>query len=133
MKFWISCEIDSEVGDAFTPIQKEIESTLNSNLAGHSYGDCIEKIALIPMILGPRFPGHKERRLIQHKAKCTDYRLHINFHDFLNGTEQERKVLLVENLLAAVSDIERKLKGKFDGGKLTKDIASLFPYIELRQ
>ncbi len=129
MHFFISGELDSEIYELFTPIMKEIELTLNTNIGNHSYGADIEKIALIPIILGPRFPVHKERRLLQRKEKCADYRLHIDFHDFLNGTNQERKILLVKNLLAAVADIKRKLKGSFDGENLTKDIIVLFPYV----
>ena len=130
MRFFISGEIDSEIGDLFTPIRKEIELVLNENIGSKSYSLDIEEIYLIPMILGPRFPDHKERRLLQRKDKCADYRLHIDFNAFLNGTVQERKILLVKNLFDAVADIKRKLKNSFDADNLLKDINALFPYVE---
>ncbi len=127
MKFWISGEIDSEVGETFRQIQNAIEEALNEKLGLNDYGEVLSKLALIPIILGPRFSGsQKERRLIKWKDKVADYRLYIDFHAFLNGTEKERKALLLKNLLDSVEDIERKSKGKFQGKKLCRDIRLVF-------
>jgi hypothetical protein len=127
MEFWISGEIDSEVGEMFRPIQNAIEKALNENFGSNSYGEILGKIALIPIILGPRFQDfQKERRLIKWKEKIADYRLHIDFHAFSKGTERERKAMLLKNLLNAVEDIERKSKGKFEGEKLRQDICRVF-------
>jgi Immunity protein 44 len=127
MEFWISGELDSEVAELFGPIGKVIEATLNERLGRNDYGDVVAKIALIPIILGPRFQGaQKERRLIKSKEKIADYRLYISFQAFAAGTEKERKGLLLENLLTAVEDIERKSKGKFHGKKLSQDIRREF-------
>ncbi|HEY6019510.1 MAG TPA: Imm44 family immunity protein [Candidatus Paceibacterota bacterium] len=128
MHFFISGEIDSEIGELFTPIMKEIELILNTNLYNKSYSAEIDEISLIPIILGPRFPDHKERRLLKRKAKGADYRLHVDFNSFLNGSEQDRKILLIKNLLEAIADIKLKLKNSFDADSFKNDILLLFPY-----
>ena len=126
MRFFISGELDSEISDIFRPIRQDVEHRLNEELGRINYGPDVEKIALIPIILGSRFKLRKERRLIQHKSKCADYRLIINFEQFLKGTEQDRKTLLINNLLESISDISRKLGSKFEGEQLTKDVMRLF-------
>ena len=108
-------------------MRNEVESRLNSALANHSYSEVLEDIGIIPMILATSFSGRKERRLVKRAEKTADYRLFIDFEAFANGSERDRKRLLVENLVASVEDIHRKLRGAFDGARLRKDILRLFP------
>ncbi len=126
MHFFISGELDSEVAELFRPVRKEVELLLNQELGNNSYGQDIEKISLIPIILGPRFTDRKERRLLQRKDKAADYRLVIDFEAFLHGGESTRRQLLINNLLLAIADISRKIGGKFEGDRLSHDIKSLF-------
>ena len=130
MRFFFSGELDAEVADQYKSVRKEIEATLNGRLGDRDYGGVLNEIAIVPMILEPRFSeGRKERRLIKRAEKVADYRLFIDYKAWGAGSNEDRKRLLVENVLASVRDIERKLKG-FDGKRLAQDIASLFP--ELR-
>ncbi|GAA3962068.1 Imm44 family immunity protein [Allohahella marinimesophila] len=126
MRFFISGELDSEIAEVFRAIRQQVEKQLNEHLAGQMYGSAIEKIALAPIIRGPRFSPASERRLVQHKSKTADYRLVIEYDRFLNGSEQVRRQLLVENLLLAVDDLGRKLGNKFEGQRLAQDISTLF-------
>lgn len=128
MRFFFSGELDSSVGDEYRPIRQIVETTLNNALSEESYGESLEEIAVIPIILGPRFiEGRKERRLIKHQEKAADYRLFIDHSAFLNGSKNDRTRLLIENLLTCIEDMARKCKGRFDGQRLTNDIQKLFP------
>lgn len=128
MEFWFSGELDHQIADAYREIRKEVEATLNRELSGKDYGPAIQKLAIIPMILSETFAeGKKERRLVQRVQKSADYRLYIDFEAFLAGGHNERVQLLVTNVLSAVQDIDRKLKGQFAGGQLCNDIKALFP------
>jgi len=128
VRFFFSGELDSKIADAYRSTRKQVETTLNEALKSVEYGEAIEEIGIIPIILSAKFAeGHKERRLVKRAAKTADYRLFIDFDSFANGSEEERKHLLVENLLNAVADIDRKLKGSFNGIRLRQDILSLFP------
>jgi immunity protein 44 of polymorphic toxin system len=130
MRFFFSGEVDAQVGDQYRRVRREVAATLNAQLGDRDYGGALNEIAIIPMILGPRFAqGRKERRLIKHAEKIADYRLFIDYDAWIAGTEDDRKRLLVENILASVRDIARKLNG-FDGERLAQDIRNLFPKIQ---
>jgi len=127
MKFFFSGELDVDIADSYREIRKLVESTLNEQLGENNYGEEIQKISIIPIILGPRFiEGKKERRLIKKKEKVADYRLFVDFNTWLNGTNEIRTNLIIDNILEAVDDINRKLKDSFNGDSLRNDILRSF-------
>ena len=100
MRFFFSGEVDTASADAYREMRGEMEATLNRALGENNYGDAIEKIAIIPVIVGPEFYGsRRERRLIKHRGKVADYRLFIDWEAFVGGSAPERKRLLLENVL----------------------------------
>src|SRR3954462_12565430 len=106
MRFFFSGEIDAEVADQYRVIRKEVEAALNDELTDQDYGGVLDEIGIIPMILGPRFSeGRKERRLVKRGEKTADYRLFINYEDWTGGSQDDRKRLLLENVLACIEDI----------------------------
>ncbi len=128
MRFFFSGELDVGIANEYRSISQDLETILNNELSHKSYGVLVETIAVIPMILGPQFiEGRKERRLIKRGEKTADYRLFIDHKAFVSGSLAERRKLLLNNILACVSDIARKCKGGFDGERLTNDIRNLFP------
>jgi hypothetical protein len=128
VRFFFSGELDSQIANAYRSTREQVETTLNDALTSAEYGAAIEQIGIIPIILSAKFAvGRKERRLVKRAEKVADYRLFIDFDSFANGSEEERKLLLIENLLNAVTDIERKLKSSFNGARLRQDILALFP------
>lgn len=130
MEFFVSGELDIEIAELFRPIRQEVTTRLNDNLYENNYGAVIDKIALIPIVLSPRFLNQRtERRLVQWKTRTADYRLIIDYESFIKGTNEDRKRLLVTNLLVAVNDISRKSK-EFEGSKLQQDILNVFEEIE---
>ena len=130
MRFFFSGELDVEVVDRYRPVRQKVESRLNSALGTKSYGEAINTIALIPIIVSSQFTeGRKERRLLKRGEKVADYRLFIDHQAFVIAGDQGREQLLVQNLLIAVKDIHRKLKGAFDGQALQEDIRALFPEV----
>lgn len=129
MNFWYSGEIDSEIDEAFRSTRKTIEERLNAALAGNDYGTGVTKIAIIPIILGPRFPGHSERRLLQRSQHSADYRLHIEFESFRRGSQRTRELLLIRNTVQAIEDILKKTKKakiEFFGEVLIQDVLAAF-------
>jgi len=130
MKFWFSGEVDSRAANTFRTIRKELEARLNAELADRDYGSAIEKFAIIPMLLGPEFAeGRPERRLVKRKERVADYRLSIDFDAWQAGSDLDRTLLLVENVLKSIRDIGRKLPGSFRAVELEEDIRRMFPEI----
>jgi hypothetical protein len=127
MRFWFSCEIDAEVADAWSSVWKPVEDRLNALCARRDYGTGVREIAIIPMILGPRFrEGRPERRLFNWKEREADYRTEIDFERFKGGNAELRQRLLLKNVVEAVVDIKRKVKKDFDGAALISDILEEF-------
>jgi hypothetical protein len=129
MQFWYSGEVDSEVYDAFMTTRKFVESRLNGALSSRTYGSAVAKIAIIPIVLGPRFANRPERKLLQHSKCSADYRLKIDFEAFRDGNERARQELLIRNTIQAIADISRKTKKaalEFEGESLTNDVLALF-------
>jgi Immunity protein 44 len=123
VRIFFSGEIDADVADEYREVRKAIESNLNSVLGDQSYSSVLDSIAIVPILLGPRFSGsQKERRLLQRSKKSADYRLIIDYDAWRTGSRDERDRLLIRNLLEAVDDINRKFKGAFDGTRLRSDI-----------
>jgi hypothetical protein len=127
VRFFFSGEIDAEVADEFREVRQAVERALHNALGRESYGNALESIGVIPMILGPRsLDRRKERRLVQRAKKSADYRLIIDYAAWCKGSRDDRVQLLVRNLLEAVDDIDRKLKGALDGKQLRQDILKTF-------
>ena len=124
MRFFFSGEIDALVSDAWRSVSRPLEKRLNAALGERDYGPAVREFALIPMIMRPEWQKdfYKERRLWQRREAAVDYRTWIDFERFMAGDAQERERLLVENLLAAVRDVQRKAGKGLDGDALIADI-----------
>lgn len=124
MRFFFSGEIDALVSDAWRNVSRPLEKRLNAALGERDYGPAVSEFALIPMIMRPDWQKdfYKERRRWKRREAAADYRTWIDFERFMAGDAQERERLLVENLLAAVRDVQRKAGTGLDGDALIADI-----------
>ena len=128
MRFFFSGELDARVAEPYRETRRTVESALNDALGTKDYGPVLDKIAFIPIILGPEYGSERtERRLVQRRQRAADYRPRVDFDSFLHGGAETRVRLLVDSLLMAVADIKRKLGKDFDGYQLHVDIRALFP------
>ena len=127
MNFFLSGELDADVGELWRDVGKPLEKQLNEALGDRDYGPALKSIGLIPMILRAEFLfGRPERRLFQRKQHSADYRTVISFFAFKRGSPDTRRLLILENLVAAIRDLQRKAKGAFDGDRLIADILATF-------
>ncbi|WP_000341304.1 Imm44 family immunity protein, partial [Leptospira interrogans] len=69
---------------------------------------------------------YKERKLYQKKQNSADYRLYIDFESFEKANDDIATNLLVQNILAVVQDLGRKVSS-FDATSLENEIKNLFP------
>lgn len=127
MKFWFSGEVDALINDAYTVARNRLESRLNTIGESRDYGPALAEIAIIPIILRPEFlTGRRERKLWQRKDRSADYRLIIDFEAFRRGDDAHREQLLLENVLAAIADLKRKIGPTFAADQLTANILADF-------
>jgi hypothetical protein len=129
VKFFISGEIDAQVYDLYPPVRQLVEQRLNEALANKDYGPALRRIGIIPIIMRPEWEvGYKERKLFQRKQHGADYRMYIDFEQFRLGSREVRVQLLLENIIVAIEDLQRKAGRGFNGGALVDDILVLFEY-----
>jgi immunity protein 44 of polymorphic toxin system len=123
MELFFSAEVDAQVGDAWNRVAKPLETQLNATIQSRDYGPAVTSIALIPMILRAEWvAGHRERRLWKRAEASADYRLWVPFEAFRDGTDQLRRLLLIQCLLETIQDLQRKAGARFDGGSLSEDV-----------
>ncbi len=106
-----------------------LDKEINSLFQRCNYGDALEYLGIIPTII----TGHQtlatgltERKLYSPKKKSADYRLFIDYEEFAKADDKEVKRLLIENMIHAIRDLDRKIKKGFDGKRLEQDILDLF-------
>ena len=128
MKFFISVEADKDVARDIMNSLRDIEKRLNDKLGAIEYGEALLKIAIIPACVEPKtleagFFG--ERKLVKWKSKEADYRLHIDYHRYLTSDPQQRRLLVVKNVIDVVRLLGRKVRNGFDAVRLEDDILNV--------
>lgn len=130
MEFFMSCEVWKTVKHSDVKLIKEVENTLK-NLENNHYGNEIESIGIIPIIVEiiPELEDagfFKERKLFKRKDKEADIRLRINIETFLNADRAAKKLLIIKNIIECVRILGTKAKKDFDAERLENDILNLF-------
>lgn len=77
------------------------------------------------MILRPDIKLYEERTLYKAKEGSADYRLKIDYDAFVQADEQEKRRLIIENILQCVrllGEKTKKQKTDFDAQRLENDI-----------
>ncbi len=132
MRVFMSGELyffSEEQGKKFSEIQNEFEKKINALLSENDYGCALEDLGIIPTVITgyqTLVTGLKERKLYSLKKKSADYRLFINYDEYAKADDREVERLLVENMIHAIRDLERKIKKGFDGKRLEQDILDVF-------
>lgn len=91
-------------------------------LKDNTYGTEFESIAIIPMIISPRFDFYKERKLIRFKEKWADIRLRINYESYQSSDFEGKFKLVAQIIIESVRVIDARKKKDFQGQKLIDDI-----------
>ena len=127
MKFFLSGELDVQIGRLWSRTSNRVERKLNRFFLDQDYGSAIKSIAIIPVIMRPEWQADfPERRLFQRKKFAADYRTWIDFERVRSGSDELREKLLLANIIEAVSDLKRKAGAAFDGERLIEDLLKLF-------
>jgi Immunity protein 44 len=132
MEFFLSSEtgLPEDQLQKLCQIQKGLQEKLKIAFGNKSYGDAIKgSIGIIPVIMTNHdriIMEFKERKLYSKKRKDADYRLAIDYDEFIKANDKEKERLLLENIIHAIRDLKRKIRKGFDGDKLESDILQLF-------
>ena len=120
MKLWMSSEQMHECHENMN-IQREIKPIINELINDCTLGD-YDEWAVITIILNENGPDYKEivRRSI--KNKVLEFRLKIDYYDFMNGDYNHKKKLVLGVLLRSLDLMEKWKDIKLEERELIKKL-----------
>ncbi|WP_414830474.1 Imm44 family immunity protein [Alteromonas sp. H39] len=131
MKFVLSGEIDESVSKQFQKASSVVQLKLEDFLSERDYGSEVNELNIIPIIVDipeemEKQGWYKERKLFRRATHSSDFRLRISYKDFLNGNDEQRISLLIDNIITAIDILSTRAKKDFDHASLKRDILSRF-------
>ncbi len=123
MKFWMSGEVQSDVGDVHRESRKIIETAVNKGISEKSYGSGLKLWAYLAVILDSKTdPYYPEVKKYSKRKKEVEFRLKIDHQKFLKGGPETHLRLLSESVLRSL-ELMREMRIKdLDLDKLTADV-----------
>ena len=106
MKLWISSETEVSVFDELRMVTNSVEDELGVYIADKKYD--LELDSLDCIIILRNDSAFKEITRYSQKKKDMDFRLSINFDDFVTSNFTKRKSLILETLIRAIDILGTK-------------------------
>lgn len=106
MKLWIGTETQSDVVELFLPIRLDVQNKINAVINNYSYDigsddwDCI--------VILQDVDTFNERIRFSKAKRDMDFRLHMDYAEFLKGDEETRKRQLLKLLLRSLQLLKEK-------------------------
>lgn len=130
----MSGEIDSryvKFNEEWIKARGEVNNKIKLFIKDKNYGTEINDIGIICIIM--KFDDKmesegwfKERKLVRLKKKEADIRLRIDYDKFVSGDIQQKKLLLIDNVIKSIREIAKKAKKDFKAIEFENDILNLF-------
>ena len=120
MKLWMSAEQMSECYENMNII-REIEPRINELIKNCTLADYVEW-AVIDIILNENGPNYKEIVRRNLKDKELEFRLKINYYDFMNADYKVKKRYVLEVLLRSLDLMEKWKDIKLEEREKIKEI-----------
>lgn len=127
MEIFLSAEIEGPVTSKWFELQKNFTEKL-LQLNNRSYGDCLNSIGIISIILREDFfieGGYKERKYYSFKKKEADIRLRIDYKEFSKGDDAKRKEMYILHILEAIKIAGNRAGKEFDVSSLLFDVEKM--------
>lgn len=106
MKLWMSAEEMEECGKENSIIRNEIEPHINELIKDCTLGDYVEW-AVITIILNEKGPNYKEIIRRSLKNNELEFRLKIDYEEFMKSDYNHKKKLVLEVLLRSLDLMEK--------------------------
>lgn len=106
MKLWMSAEEMEECGKENLIIRNEIEPHINELIKDCTLGDYVEW-TVITIILNENGPDYKEIVRRSLKNKELEFRLKIDYYEFMKADFNGKKKLVLEVLLRSLDLMEK--------------------------
>ncbi len=121
MKLWMSAEEMEECGEDNRVIRREIEPRINELIKDCILGDYREW-AVITIILNENGPDYKEIVRRSLKNKELEFRLKIDYNEFMKSDTKQKKRLVLEVLLRSLDLMDKWKEIKVEEREKIKQI-----------
>lgn len=123
MELWMSGEIQSDVGDAYSKASNFVEAEVNNCIKGNDYGEGLKMWFFIPIIRAEDSPIYGEIAKYYKRLKEVEFRLKIDHDAFLSGSTADHVRLISQSLLRSLKMMPEIGVIKVDLDRLTKDVS----------
>ena len=106
MKLWMSAEEMEECGEDNSNIRRDIEPRINELIKDCTLGD-YTLWCVITIILNENGPDYKEIIRRSLKNKELEFRLKIDYNEFMNSDYNHKKKLVLELLMRSLDLMEK--------------------------
>jgi hypothetical protein len=123
LRFWMSGEIQSDVGYAHQEAWKPIEGHINECVGERDYGEGLKLWAYIAVILNEETDSYyPEIKRYRKREKEVEFRLKINHKEFLEGDSNTHIRLLAQSVLRSLELMKGMHIKDFDLDSLITDV-----------
>ena len=123
-----SAEAEAPAGYYLMKLWNPIEIEFNKIHNAKEYCSEIDSICIVFICTREELVAkgyYPERKYVSYKNKFADYRMHIPFLGFVNGTVLQQYDICFDKIKEALMDIQRKIP-TFNAAKLIEDIGRIF-------
>lgn len=111
---FFSSETTPPAGNILSKIYVPIENQFNNLFSKKNYGGELDSIGIIPICCAKEFKNDiKERKYVSLKRRYADFRLVIDFEQFIKSDNDDQINLFIECVYTAIDILEKRLH-KFD-------------------
>lgn len=110
---FFSCETTPPAGDILSKIFVPIEKEFNAIYSNKNYSNALDSIGIIPICCSKEWLDEcprPERKYVSRKNRYADFRLHIDFEEFVHSDEKRRIELFTENVHRAIDILSQRIK-----------------------
>ena len=104
-----------------------IEIKFNERHSSFEYTESIDDVTIVFICTSERLINegfYPERKYVSLKKRYADYRVQLNYSEFINAGQNERSRMCLEAVFCSLKDIGRKVKD-FNWEKLYRDIRAI--------
>lgn len=98
---------------------------ISQNIDVRNYTDSLDTIGIVPMIAPSEIIDETEWKEIKHistRFRMANIALCSDYEQFCNADLNDKKKIVLENILDSLKVIKKKLRGKFNYEQMEKDI-----------
>lgn len=101
---------------------------ISQNIDIKDYTDCIDTIGIVPMIAPLDIlhkTGWKEQKYVSLAYRMASISLISDYDSYCAGDLDEKKQIILNNILRSLKEVKKKLKAKFNYEQMEHDVKAL--------